>query len=316
MQADLAQRGRASMLQVIKCCRKLGCVSPDFLYKLFDAQVGPVLLYSSELWGMKECSAIEKIHLQTLKQFLHLPTQSPNAIVYGETGRYPLSVTAKIRVIKYWLRILRMDPSRFPRKVFDMMLHSGNNSWIIDLQNLLYRHDFENEWNSQCVQNEVQFLRILKERLVGEFVQNWSDTIAVSDRYAFYRSFKTVFTKEKYLFVIDKQIFRDIMIRFRAGLSSLYVHRYRFYIDELDQFICPSCNEEDEDEEHMLYRCPAYEDLRKKFIFRFFEPFAHIEIDYLFATDDVEIIRSLSMYLFYAMKRRDDALKTTVEWYT
>ena len=66
----------------------------------------------------------------------------------------------------------------------------------------------------------------------------------------------------------------------------------------------------------MLYRCPAYEDLRNKFIFRLFEPIAHIKNNDLFATDDVEMIRSLSVYLFYAMERRDEALKTTVEWYT
>ena len=163
MQKDLAQRGRASMLQVIRCCSKVGCVSPDFVYKLFDAQVTPVLLYSSELWGMKDCTEIERVHLQTLKRFLHLPPQAPNAIVYGETGRYSLSITAKLRAIKYWLKILRMDSSRYPRKVYDMMLHVGNNTWINDIQNLLYSHDFENEWRSQTVQNEVQFIRLLKK---------------------------------------------------------------------------------------------------------------------------------------------------------
>ena len=308
MQKDLAQRGRASMLQVIRCCSKVGCVSPDFVYKLFDAQVTPVLLYSSELWGMKDCTDIERVHLQSLKRFLHLPPQAPNAIVYGETGRYSLSITAKLRAIKYWLKILRMDSSRYPRKVYDMMLHVGNNTWINDIQNLLYSHDFENEWRSQTVQNEVQFIRLLKKRLIEEFIQDWSDTIAGSDRYSFYRSFKNVFTSESYLYTVDKQIYRDILIHFRAGVSQLYAHRYRFYKEDTDQFTCPSCNEEEEDEEHVLFRCPAYAELRKKFMFRLFDPLLHINIHDLFNCNDVETTRSLSMYLFYTMKQRQDAI--------
>ena len=313
LQTDLVQRARAGMLQTIKCYRKLGCTSPNFLYKLFDAQVGPVLFYSSEIWGTKDCSLIEKVHTQALKRFLHLPSRTPNVIVYGETGRYPLNITAKIRSIKYWLRILRMEPSRYPRKVYDMMLCSGNNTWARDIQDLLCRHGFEDVWNLQFVPNEVQFLRDLKNYLINEYVNDWSTAIANSDRYAFYRRFKNVFTREPYLYVIDKQIFRDAMIRFRAGVSPLYVHRHRYSNDAPDSFICPSCKEEDEDEEHFLFRCPAYEEVRKRFIFRVFDPMYHIDVDDILASDKVDTIRSASMYLFHAFRHRQDAMNTTNE---
>ena len=315
MQTDLAYRAKVGMLHVVRCHRKLDCVSPDFFFKLFDAQVGPVLLYASELWGLNDCHVVESVHLQALKRFLHVPLQTPNIIAYGETGRYPISITAKLRSIKYWLRILEMDPSRYPRKVYNMMLQSGNTNWATDIEIVLCRYGFEQVWKEQSVGNKSGFLRDLRGRLIAEFVDDWSTKLESSTRYEFYRQFKNTCDREAYLYHLDKQIYRDIMIRFRAGVSQLYIHKYRFYKDDLDDFTCPSCNEEDEDEEHVLFRCPAYEELRKKFIFSLFDQLVSIQIHDLFASDNMETTRSLSMFLFHALKQRQDALKPTSECY-
>ena len=166
-----------------------------FFFKLFDAQVEPVLLYSSELWGLKDCSLVESVHLQALKRFLHLPSQTPNIMAYGETGRYPISITAKLRVVKYWLRILQMDTYRFTRKVYNMMLQSTKSNWASDVQNLLCSYGFEELWRLQRVENPASFLRDLRGRLIAEFVQNWSVKLVGSMRYEFYRQFKSVFNR-------------------------------------------------------------------------------------------------------------------------
>ena len=36
-----------------------------------------------------------------LANFLHVPNKTPNDVVYGELGRYPLFITATVRFIKY-----------------------------------------------------------------------------------------------------------------------------------------------------------------------------------------------------------------------
>lgn len=313
MQTDLVHRAKAGMLQVLRCLRKLGCVSPDFFLKLFDAQVGPVLLYSSELWGMNDCHVVESVHLQALKRFLHLPPQTPNIIVYGETGRYPISITAKIRAIKYWLRILQMDTYRYPRKVYNMMVQSGKSNWATDIQNVLCQYGFEQVWRTQSVENVSRFLSELRERLIDEFVHDWSTNLASSMRYAFYRQFKSVFNRELYLYHIDKHVFRDTLIRFRAGFSELYVHRYRFSKDTPLSFICPSCNEEDEDEVHFLIRCPAYEDLRQKYICSNVESEIRLGVHDIIASESESSLRSAAMYLYFAFKRRRAAVQPTVD---
>ena len=69
--------------------------------------VSPILNYGSEVWGMRKADPIETFHLSFLKSILGVKTSTPNCFIYGELGAYPLILERKIRVIKYWLKIVR-----------------------------------------------------------------------------------------------------------------------------------------------------------------------------------------------------------------
>ena len=60
------------------------CTSVKIFLKLFDAQVQPILMYGSEVWGLDKCDSIEKAHLFALKKLLNVHIKTPNALVYGE----------------------------------------------------------------------------------------------------------------------------------------------------------------------------------------------------------------------------------------
>ena len=49
---------------------------------------------------------IEKIHLKYLKYILGLKQSTPTCMVLGETGRYPLSMSIKCRMISYWSKLI------------------------------------------------------------------------------------------------------------------------------------------------------------------------------------------------------------------
>ena len=74
--------------------------------KLFDALVQPILMYGCEIWGFHKANDIEKVHLKFLKQILGVRRQTCNIAVYGEVGRVPLYVLRKVRILKYWYKIL------------------------------------------------------------------------------------------------------------------------------------------------------------------------------------------------------------------
>ena len=73
----------------------------------FDAQIKPMLLYASEIWGTSRLRITESPHLFACKRLLSLGDKSPNHMVYSETGRYPLYIDSKIASLRYWLKLAK-----------------------------------------------------------------------------------------------------------------------------------------------------------------------------------------------------------------
>ena len=60
------------------------------IFKLFDSQIQPILTYGAEVWGLNADShIIEKNQLFAMKRLLNVSIKTPNALVYGESDRYP-----------------------------------------------------------------------------------------------------------------------------------------------------------------------------------------------------------------------------------
>ena len=96
------------------------------------------------------------------------------------------------------------------------------------------------------------------------------------------------------------------MIRFRLGISELFVHKKR-YCQDAHVTLCPVCCEQEEDERHFLLYCPALYDLRVKYII------AHVREDIdpfvqLLSDSRTQVIRGVATYLYHAFKRRNEAL--------
>ena len=100
----LIEQASRAMNNLYFCFKKIPC---DLKMKLslFDKFVVPILLYASEVWGIYNYREIDSLHLKFLKRILGLRKQTINMAVYGELGRLPLHVIAKLRSLKYWLRI-------------------------------------------------------------------------------------------------------------------------------------------------------------------------------------------------------------------
>jgi hypothetical protein len=66
----------------------------------------PVVMYGCEVWGFKKNNILEWFCLQFYKILLGLKKCTPNCILYGELGRYPIDMFIKCRMIAFWQRIV------------------------------------------------------------------------------------------------------------------------------------------------------------------------------------------------------------------
>jgi hypothetical protein len=98
------EKATKAMYEVIRRGKRHN-LSIECLLDLFDKIVKPILLYGCEVWGFSDNYVIEKIHLKFCKLILHLKQSTPNFMIYGELGRFPLYIYIKTRVISYWCKL-------------------------------------------------------------------------------------------------------------------------------------------------------------------------------------------------------------------
>lgn len=78
----------------------------DCQLELIDSMIEPILLYGAEIWGYENITLLENFQLSCLKNVLKVRQNTPNYMVFGETGKIPISVKIKTRMIKYWKHLV------------------------------------------------------------------------------------------------------------------------------------------------------------------------------------------------------------------
>ena len=106
---------------------------------------------------------------------------------------------------------------------------------------------------NQGVGDEKTFLKEFKNRLITEYKQEWSDSIATSERYLLYNTFKSSLTISPFLHDLKHIKARNCLLRIRLGVSQLRYHRLRFARNAEADFARPFCNNETESEIHLTY---------------------------------------------------------------
>ena len=103
----------------------------DLQLKIFDALVAPILLDGSEVLGFEKNDNIEKVHLQFLKKDLGVRINTPNILVYGELGRYPLIVNIKCRMLCFWSKLVSSE--KLSNKIYNLAynLHKNGTKGLI-----------------------------------------------------------------------------------------------------------------------------------------------------------------------------------------
>ena len=131
-------------------------------------------------------------------------------MVLGEVGRYPIEIEAKCRMLGFWYGLCSTSHSESP-KISNLMFQLCSK--------LYYASDYKLLWlvkvHSLLDSLGLSYIkRIVKQRLMDQFIQEWQSRVAENSVCSNYRLFKKKFCFEKYLTYLPS-ILRQRVLKFR-----------------------------------------------------------------------------------------------------
>ena len=140
------------------------------------------------------------------------------------------------------------------------------------------------------------------------FIQNWNSRINESRRANFYTAFSN-FKHQLYLESVKVAKFRMALIKPRMSSHRLKIEVGRWARPKrtpLDQRKCHACNNPD-DEFHFLLKCRLYNEIRKKYIKKYYWGRPNmIEMKELMIIANERMLLNLAIYTERAFKIRSD----------
>ena len=250
----------------------VGKLSPALAFKVFDSQIMPILEYGAEIWSPgKQIHLMEKFHLKFIKNVLWVRPQTPTDAVYVETGRLPLEIRHKLKILKYWIRLVSLPASHVLKKAYNtlnLLQGLGQKNWCFNVRKLLFSLDLSEAWESHEVSDESLFIRQATEKLVSKHVDQCLARIQNCDnskKLRLYKTFKNQYTMEPYLTHIRDTRYRVALSRFRLSSHNLEIElgRHTNPKTPVERRICKNCHSnETEDEIHFLLKCQKFINIR------------------------------------------------------
>ena len=124
----MVEQAHKAMFSVFRKSRKLQ-LSIDLQLQLFDSMIVPILLYGSEVTDFENSDILERLCTKFYKIILNVKKSTPNCILYGELGRYAISIQINSRMIGFWQRIVNGKQDKIAHRLYKIILamHEGDH---------------------------------------------------------------------------------------------------------------------------------------------------------------------------------------------
>ena len=219
--------------------------------------------------GFTNLDIIERVHLKFCKLLLNLKKSTPNFIVYGELGAYPMQLYVHSRMVNFWSKLVNEKESKlssimYKYTYYHFVRNQYQSPWVVAIKNILNSTGFSNLWEFQGNFSQKWLNMSLKQRLTDQFQQKWRSDIENSSKGMCYKLFKHNFEFEKYLETLPNKD-ANTFCRFRAGNHRLPIETGRWQNIERQNRYCTLCDSlEIGDEFHCVLACRALRDERKE----------------------------------------------------
>ncbi|MEW8547938.1 MAG: reverse transcriptase family protein, partial [Candidatus Thiodiazotropha sp.] len=271
MAKHVAKSANRALGLVIAKSKAFGGLPFGTFTKLYDAMVWSVISYGAAIWGNRQFSCINTVQLRAARYYMGVGRYTPNAAVQGDTGWKPTIVRQWLSVINQWIRLKLMDTNRLNQKIFAWSERNANGrckNWnqrvntMLEEAGVIYQSDMI---------HPAALKSRLSEYLLDRFIVSWSEDVhrdnarqgAGKNKLRTYKTFKSVYSTESYLNCIMSRCHRSAYAKFRCGVAPIRIETGRYERLSHDLRTCFNCINSVENEQHVLLKCPLYNDLRE-----------------------------------------------------
>ena len=173
----------------------------DLQLKLFDHTVAPILLYGSETWGYENHGILEKVHFDFMRKITKAKSSTPHYMLYGELGRYPLSLNIKTRMVNFWNKLLCSENNKLSVQVYNFMITDVGRDykWLNYVKNIFHNSGNSIIWFTQNFNKVKHIHKLIKSDLKDQFIQEWNNKLNKSSKGMNYNLYKKKHRFETYL---------------------------------------------------------------------------------------------------------------------
>jgi hypothetical protein len=314
---NLAGKGLKSIFALINLTKNTSAPIKLTL-DLFDTYVASVLSYCSEIWGFSQAETIERVHRKYLKRILNVKMSTNTLALYGETGRYPLIISRKIKIIKYWFKLINSySTNTILYATYITLLNDceSRNNWLSNVRQLLQDTGFNDVWMFRdSVISPKQFIAEFKIRLKDIHISEWRHAVGQSSALELFNALKPNYGMSEYIITMDNAKHIQALAKIRLSSHKLMIEQGRHRHIAREDRKCELCSRNEiEDEFHFILICDVYGELRARYI-----PPYYRRRPWMFKLVQLLNVRSktvqhrLSKYILQALKLRDNFINVRV----
>ena len=228
----------------------------DTLLQLYNTCIVPIILYGTEVWTHTRLDTLEQLQHKCLKRLMKLPTSTPNAATLIETGILPIKVLVHRKQLNFHHK-LKNAPESLAGRVLNQQENAQPEpvSWTTHIQETLSLYNLQA--NQELSNDQWKWTIRKPSQLVGSAdVYSAATTLSKLSRLV---ESKPEMKREEYLAGLPHYHARLV---FKARCRMLnFKNNFR---NGKASILCELCEEETEDDDHVIDRCTALQALRSE----------------------------------------------------